>query len=93
MKSYLNRRKQFVTINGENSSLTEIKYGLPQGSILEPLLFIIYINDIPNIYKYAQFILYADDANIITTGNNQTEVWGHLTDINNKLVPGLNAMG
>ena len=41
-----------------------MKYGVPQGSILVPLLSIIYINDIPQVYKFAKCILYADDSNI-----------------------------
>ena len=46
-----------------------------------PLLFIIHINDIPNVSQIAKFILYADDANIIITGNNITEVDAQLRDL------------
>ena len=65
MHSYLKNRSQFVRLSGENSSIKHMQYCVPQGSILRPLLFIIYINDLPNIFNRAKFILYADDANII----------------------------
>ena len=68
MQSYLSGRKQFVSINGKNSAVRDMQYGVPQGSILGPLLFVIYINDIPETACFAKFILYADDANIILTG-------------------------
>ena len=73
-KSYLSNRAQFVTIDGIDSGINRIKYGVPQGSILGPLLFIIYINDIPNICKNAKFILYADDANIVVSGTSVEEI-------------------
>ena len=73
-KSYLSRRSQYVTIQGKYSTTMSLKHGVPQGSILGPLLFIIYINDIPNINKIAKFILYADDANIIITGNSMHDI-------------------
>ncbi len=77
-KTYLKGRKQFVTINGVNSSTKLLEYGVPQGSILGPLLFIIYINDLPNISNITKFILYADDANIFITGSNIDEVYNKL---------------
>ena len=79
LKSYLGNREQFVTINGKNSTKKPLMFGVPQGSILGPLLFIIYINDIPLISKLAKFIMYADDANIIISGKN-------IDEINEKLV-------
>ena len=78
LKSYLSNRKQFVSLNGCNSSTLTMEYGVPQGSILGPLLFIIYINDIPDLADFATFILYADDANIILTANTIEEISNQL---------------
>ena len=64
IKSYLNLRKQFVHINDFNSDLLDVKCGVPQGSILGPKLFILYINDICNVTDILNFILFADDTNI-----------------------------
>ena len=63
-KSYLTNRKQFTFINGFSSSVNFISCGVPQGSVLGPLLFLLYINDLPNISKKLDFFLFADDTNI-----------------------------
>ena len=58
------KEKQYVYINGERSELKQISCGVPQGSVLGPLLFLIYINDLPNISKKLDLYLFADDTNI-----------------------------
>ena len=63
-KSYLCNRKQYVFLNGESSKDKDITCGVPQGSVLGPLLFLLYINDLPNISKSLNFYLFADDTNI-----------------------------
>ena len=69
-KSYLSNRRQCVSLAGVKSSLKPITHGVPQGSILGPLLFILYINDIVNCSDYLIFILFADDTNLFYSCQN-----------------------
>ena len=83
--SYLKNRFQFVSLSRKNSSINHMRYGVAQGSILGPLLFIIYINDLPNILNRTKFILYADDANIIINGANIADIVQQLNALCNIL--------
>ena len=68
--SYLSNRKQFVTYNGTQSEQQTIKCGVPQGSILGPLLFLVYINDLPHICHNTFPVLFADDTNLFISGKD-----------------------
>ena len=63
-KSYLSNRQQYVKVNNANSEMKPVKCGIPQGSVLGPLLFIIYINDLANSCKDGLFRIFADDTGI-----------------------------
>ena len=60
----LSDRKQYVSVNGYISEMLQIRCGVPQGSVLGPLLFLIYINDLPSVSKCLTFYLFEDDTNI-----------------------------
>ena len=67
--SYLSNRKQYVDFKGIKSNTLDIKSGVPQGSILGPLLFIIFINDFSKSSNLFDFIIYADDTSLSSTLN------------------------
>ena len=68
--SYLHDRQQLANYCGCESNLKIIKCGVPEGSILGPLPFLLYINDLPQAYEYFMPILFADDTNLFATGYN-----------------------
>ena len=69
-QNYLFDRKQCVFLNGASSAFKNIVCGVPQGSILGPLLFIVYINDIVSCSNLLKFILFADDTNLFYSNSN-----------------------
>ena len=64
-KSYLQERQQFVSIDGEDSEYTTTEHGVPQGSVLGPLLFLIYINDLHQCIQNSNTFHFADDTNLL----------------------------
>ena len=68
--SYLSNRKQYVSVNGLSSDELNIIHGVPQGSVHGPLLFLIFINDLPNISKHLTFCLFAADTSIYYESSN-----------------------
>ena len=69
-ESYLTNRTQYVFLNGVSSDTMPMSCGVPQGSVLGPLLFLLYINDLPNISDKLKFFLFADDTNIYYESDN-----------------------
>ena len=85
-ESYLSHRKQCVEINtrgkGKNISTTkEIEHYVPQGSILGPILFSLYINDLPLNATGTRKVLFADDTNILVSGGNINDLQYKLNNV------------
>ena len=72
--SYLSNRRQYVCYNNSNSEFMEIKCGVPQRSILGPLLLILYINDMCDVSKLLHIIIFADDTEIFYSASNIDDV-------------------
>lgn len=80
--SYLCDRQQYVRISGFNSHIFNVGSGVPQGSHLGPLLFILFINDVCSAIKFSNCLLYADDLKIFNTIHNTQDVINLQLDVN-----------
>ncbi len=74
LTNYLNNRMQYVEIDGVRSSNLKVNCGVPQGSTLGPLLFLIYVNDMPNCSKKVAFRIFADDTALFYSSKNSNEL-------------------
>ena len=81
ISDYLSDRTQYTSVLGEKSEKLNVIYGVPQGSVLGPLLFLLYINDLVNCSGLGKFILYADDTNIFITGNTKAEAFKNANSV------------
>ena len=80
-KSYLSDREQCVDVNGTLSDWQKVKLGVPQGSILGPIPFLIYVNDINHCDDSADFKKFADDTTILTTGSTLQEAANNMNSV------------
>ena len=73
-KPYLSSRSQYVATQRVHSDTTEIKHGVPQGSVLGPLLFLIYINDLHKAIKHSSVYHFADDTNLLNINTSPKKI-------------------
>lgn len=83
--SYMRDRMQFVTVNTTRSKTRAVKWGVPQGSRLGPLLFLIFVNDMMNSVEHGSCEMYADDSAITVNGDNTNEIQRKLEANANKI--------
>lgn len=85
-KDYFEDRYQLVRINSTDSNRLHLRYGVPQGSILGPLLFNVYVNDISDVKLHSKIYQYADDTALVLAGKNVSEGVALLQEDINKLI-------
>ena len=78
-RDYLSDRTQITVVNNVNSDTSLISCGVPQGSILGPLLFLLYINDLPNCNLVSDVRMYADDTNLTFAFSDPNELFSSMT--------------
>ena len=79
LRDHLTNRRHFVEVAGVQSDMLPVRSGVPKGSILGPLLFIVYVNDIPSLSSFSSVYLYADDKKLIKSIHS-LEGCSHLQD-------------
>ena len=72
--SYLSNRTQYVSLLGFESNVLNIRHGVPQGSVLGPLLFLIYLNDLHKAIRYSKVYHFADDTNLLNISDSPSKL-------------------
>jgi hypothetical protein len=78
--SYLENKRQYTSVNGINSEITKVTCGVPQGSALGPLLFLLYVNDMPNAIPGEKLKLFADDASLFICSKSVIDL-NHMANV------------
>ena len=84
-KSYLQNRKHYCVVHDVKSTVETIRCGVPQGSVLGPLLFLIYVNDIANVLQDNKLKLFADDTNLFLSSRSFHELEATANDCLSKM--------
>ena len=82
INSYLTNRRQSVVINSTKSNPAPVHYGVPQGSVLGPFIFVLFINDLTNCIQHSKVLLYADDIKLYKSISTATDIDLLQSDLN-----------
>ena len=77
-RSFLSQRAQYTSVSGFDSEPSLVTHGVPQGSVLGPLLFIIFINDLHKSVKHGQILHFADDKNFLYSNKSMKKINKHI---------------